>query len=121
MIGIGIDAVDVGRFRSLLERRPKLVERIFSEQERREMAGRSDPVPGLAARFAAKEAAWKALGGGLGSVGLHDVEVLRSERGAPSLRVGRAALARAEALGVTAWHVSLTHTAHLAEAVVVAR
>lgn len=121
MIGIGIDAVDVERFRNLLARRPRLLERMFSDEERSEMARRADPVPGLAARFAAKEAAWKALGGGFGSVGLHDVSVLRSERGVPSLRVERAALRRAEALGVTAWHVSLTHTATLAEAVVVAR
>ena len=121
MIGIGIDAVDLDRFRRLLERRPHIVERLFSETERSDMAGRADPVPGLAARFAAKEATWKALGGGRGAVAFTDVEVVRSRGGAPVLRVTRSAEALADRRGVTAWHVSLTHTASVAQAVVVAR
>jgi holo-[acyl-carrier protein] synthase len=121
VIGIGIDAVDLARFRQVLERRPRLVERLFSEAEREDVAGRADPVPGLAARFAAKEAAWKALGAGLGAAGFTDVEVVRSPGGAPALRVSRSARRLADQLGVTEWHVSITHTASLAQAVVVAR
>ena len=121
MIGIGIDAVELDRFRRVLERRPHLVERLFSETERQDVAGRGDPVPGLAARFAAKEAAWKCLGAGLGATGFTDVEVVRLAGGAPSLRVSRSAQRLADSLGVTEWHVSLTHTASLAQAVVVAR
>ncbi len=121
MIGLGIDAVDVERFRRVLERRPGILERVFSDAERADLARRSDPVPGLAARFCAKEAAMKALGVGLGGIALAEVEVLRSASGAPHLRTSGRAAELAERLGVTAWHVSLTHTADLAGAVVVTR
>lgn len=121
MIGVGIDAVDLDRFRRVLERRPRIVERLFSEAERRDLAGRRDPVPGLAARFAAKEAAWKALGCGLGATGFADVEVVRTATGAPALRVSRAARTLADSLGVTEWYVSMTHTDSLAQAIVIAR
>jgi len=62
VIGMGIDAVDVERFRQLLARRPNLAQRIFTDAERSFLSARTDPVPGLAARFAAKEATMKALG-----------------------------------------------------------
>ncbi len=120
MIGVGIDAVDIARFRRVLARRAGLAERLFTEAERADLAGRTDAVAGLAARFAAKEAAWKALGMGLGAAGWHDVEVLRSDGGRPRLAVHRRVALRATALGVSGWHVSLTHTATTAEAVVVA-
>ena len=117
MIGLGIDAVDVARFAMILQRRPGFEERIFTEQERSTCGGTVDR---LAARFAAKEATMKALGVGLGAFGFHDVWVEREESGRPRLRVeGRAADLAREA-GVRRWHVSLTHTAIVAEAVVVA-
>jgi len=120
VIGIGIDAVDVERFRRLLARRPQLAQRVFTDAERTFTSRRSDPVPGLAARFAAKEATMKALGTGIGGVRFSEVEVLRPDGGRPHLEVsGRAAL-RAEALGIRSWHVSLTHTDSVAAAVVVA-
>ncbi len=120
MIAVGIDAVDVERFRRLLARRPKLVQRVFTEAERSAMSTRADPVPGLAARFAAKEAAMKALGTGLGGVRFAEVEVVRGLSGAPQLAVSGLAASRAESLGVRRWHVSLTHTDSVAAAVVVA-
>ena len=120
MIGLGIDAVEVDRFRRVLERRPALAARLFTEAERAYGARFSDPVPRLAARFAAKEAAMKALGVGLGAFGFHDVEVVRAPTGAPSLRVSGAAASLAGARGVTSFRVSLTHTARTAEAVVAA-
>ena len=113
MIGIGIDAVDIQRLGEVLTRRPAMAERLFTEAERQV------PLAGLAARFAAKEAAMKALGVGIGAFGWHDVEVVRSDSGAPSLRVvGRAAALAAEQ-GVTSWKVSLTHTATAAQAIVI--
>ena len=115
--GVGVDAVDVGRFRSVLERRPSIGERLFTPGERRD--GRGD-AQRLAARFAAKEATMKALGRGLGSMGWHDVEVVREASGAPSLRRTAAAEALAERNGVARWHVSLTHTDSVAMAMVVA-
>jgi holo-[acyl-carrier protein] synthase len=123
--GIGIDAVDIDRFRRVLERRPGLRERVFTEAERDEAASRSDPAPHLAVRFAAKEAVMKALGTGIGGFPLHDVEVVREPRegrlpGPPSVRLLDRAAELAEAQGVLRWHVSLTHTEALALAVVLA-
>jgi holo-[acyl-carrier protein] synthase len=85
MIGIGLDAVDVERFRAALRRHPRLADRVFTPRERADMAGRADPVPGLAARFAAKEATMKALGVGIGSVRLAEIGVVQAPSGAPSL------------------------------------
>ena len=120
MIGVGIDAVEIGRFREVLARRPRMAERLFSSAERSLVAGRSDPVPSLAARFAAKEAAMKSLRTGIGGVDFNEIEVLSDPDGAPRLWVSGRAATRAAAAGVTSWHVSLTHTASLAAAVVVA-
>ena len=119
MIGVGIDAVDVERFRHSLARTPGLAERLFTAEERAYAAQRADPTERLAARFAAKEAVMKALGVGIGAFAFHDVEVVVTD-GAPSLVLGGAARALADGRGVRAWHLSLTHTAHLAEAVAIA-
>jgi len=117
--GIGVDAVDVGRFRTVIERRPALVDRVFTPAERAYAEHTRDPGPRLAARFAAKEAAWKALGVGIGAVDFWDVEVVHTD-GAPLLSVSGRAAALAARIGVHRWHVSLTHTDTLAVASVVA-
>jgi hypothetical protein len=70
LLGLGIDSVDIPRFAEVLERRPALAERLFTVGERRYAASLANPVPSLAARFAAKEAVMKALGVGLGAFGL---------------------------------------------------
>lgn len=115
--GVGVDAVDVARFGAALGRHPAIAGRLFTEGEIGDGAG---DVQRLAARFAAKEAAMKALGRGVGAFDWHDVEVVRLEGGAPSLRVTARAAALAGGRGVSRWHVSLTHTATLAVAMVVA-
>jgi len=120
MVGLGIDAVDVDRFRDLLARRPGLATRLFTDGERAHASRQADPAPSLAARFAAKEAVMKALGVGLGAFAWHEVEVRRADSGQPSLALSGAAAALARERGVGDWHVSLTHTAALAEAVVAA-
>ncbi len=120
MIGLGIDAVDIGRFRTVLARRPGLAERLFTPGERAYAARHADPAPSLAARFAAKEAVMKALGVGLGAFAFTDVEVGRLPSGRPTLDVHGAAAALAEQQGVGKFHVSLTHTASQASAVVAA-
>lgn len=120
MIGLGIDAVDISRFRTVLARRPGLEERLFTAGERAYAAGQADPAPSLAARFAAKEATMKALGVGIGAFRFTDVEVVRSGRGRPSLQVRGAAADLASDQGVGKWLVSLTHTSQVAEAVVAA-
>jgi holo-[acyl-carrier protein] synthase len=119
-VGVGIDAVEIPRFRRALERRRGLEERIFTAGERSYAARFSDPAPRLAARFAVKEAAMKSLGVGLGAFGFHDVEVVRSSDGAPALAVGGRAAELARSLDVTEWRVSITHTDLMAEAVVLA-
>jgi holo-[acyl-carrier protein] synthase len=118
--GIGIDLVDIERFRRSLERTPSMRTRLFTAVELDYVAPKADPVPSLAARFAAREAVMKALGVGLGAFGFHDVWVERAESGAPSLVVTAAAADLADAAGVTVWHLSLTHSDSVAAAYVIA-
>jgi holo-[acyl-carrier protein] synthase len=124
-VGIGVDAVDVPRFRRILARRPGFAARFFTDAEQAD-AGRSpDPTESLAARFAAKEAVMKALGTGLGGFALTDVEVRRGDgdgptRNAPSLVLHGGAAAAAHERGVGSLHLSLTHTTEVALAFVVA-
>jgi len=125
LAGVGIDAVDVARFRGLLARRAGLAGRLFTDAERADAAGGGDPAERLAARFAAKEAAMKALGTAIGGFSFHDVEVVRSPgegatRGAPSLVLRAGAAAVASSRGVGRLHISMTHTSHTAMAIVVA-
>ena len=125
VVGVGVDAVDVGRFRRALERRPNLGARLFTEAERDDAASGGDPAERLAARFAAKEAVMKALGSGIGSFALRDVEVVRAKgsgptSGATSIRLAAGAAELAGARRVARWHLSLTHTAQVAVAMVVA-
>lgn len=120
MIGIGVDVVEIERFRRSLERTPSMQRRLFTDDELRYATAKRDPVPSLAVRFAAREAVMKSLGLGLGAFGFHDVSVARAPSGAPSLVVaGRAAELASEA-GVAGWHVSLTHSDLVAVAYVIA-
>jgi holo-[acyl-carrier protein] synthase len=118
LIGIGLDAVEIGRFRQVLARRPNLSARLFTAAELAYGQRGADPASRLAARFAVKEAAMKALGVGLGAFAFHDVEVVGEPGGAPSLRVTGRAAALALGKGVGGWQVSITHTEDLAMAVV---
>jgi holo-[acyl-carrier protein] synthase len=111
----GIDLIEIERLERALERRPRLAGRLFTAGELTYARARRRPGRHLAARFAAKEAAIKALGGG---VGPREIEVVRSD-GAPVLRLHGAAAERARGLGV-ALGVSLTHSRTTAAAVVVA-
>lgn len=121
IVGTGMDLVAIERIRSFRERHGERgLKRLFTERELGYCLSRADPAPSLAARFAAKEAFFKAVGLGWGRGGdWCEVEVRRTERGEPSLDVrGRAAEAartrRAQRL-----HLSLTHTAEVAGAFVV--
>ena len=120
VIGIGVDAVDVPRFRATLSRTPSLRDRVFTDEELSPLADRSDQVPSLAARFAAREAVMKAMGVGLGAFDFHDVWVDRLDSGRPVLQVSGRADALARERGIGSWHLSLTHTDELAIAYVVA-
>ena len=116
VVGLGLDVVDVERFAVVMRRRPRLAQRIFTPNE---LAQCGSNAKRLAARFAAREATWKALGVGVGGVGFRDVSVRTLPSGAPVLELTGTAQRRALNAGIAHWHVSLTHTALTAAAVVV--
>ncbi|MGH9045593.1 MAG: holo-ACP synthase [Acidimicrobiales bacterium] len=123
--GIGIDVVEIERFAKVLARRPSLAMRVFTDAERAEVTQRAYPPQHLAARFAAKEALMKALAAGIGAFSLKEVEVVRAPgvagpSGPPMLALHGKAAEVADRLGVTHFHVSLTHSGPLALAVVLA-
>jgi holo-[acyl-carrier protein] synthase len=120
IIGIGVDAVDLDRFAVMLERTPSTRDRIFTIEEQNYAAKFVNPVPNLAARFAAREATMKALGVGLGAFDLHDVWIRNEASGRPVLEVEGGARVLAQEAGITEWSVSLTHSATIAIAYVVA-
>jgi holo-[acyl-carrier protein] synthase len=120
VLGVGTDLVDLERFRLVLRRTPSIVDRLFTEGEKRYADARRDPTERYGARFAAKEAVLKAMGLGLGSVGFREIEVVRAESGAPSVVLhGRAARAARER-GVAGWLLSISHTATTAHAIAMA-
>jgi holo-[acyl-carrier protein] synthase len=112
ILGVGIDVVDVARFEQTLDRTPGMRARLFTEVERQR------PLASLAARFAAKEALAKALGA---PTGLHwlDAEIVNEATGDPRFEIRGSVQARADELGVSSVHVSLSHDAGIASAVVV--
>lgn len=119
--GLGVDIVEIDRMREALARRPRLKERLFSDEERAYCDKRNKPEIHYAMRFAAKEAVLKALGTGFSGMRFRDVEVIRDERGKPVPRLsGRAAEVAAEA-GVVEMHLSLsfTHATAVASAVAI--
>ena len=120
MIGIGTDLVELDRFRIALTRTPGIVARLFTDDERAYAELRNDPTERFAARFAAKEAVLKAMGAGIGECAFREIEVVRAESGAPSLRLHGKAASLAAERGVGEWRLTLTHTASLAQAIAVA-
>ena len=119
-VGLGLDLVDIARFGAVLARRPSASRRLFTDGERAYAATLANPVPSLAARFAAKEAVMKALGVGLGAFAFVDVEIERQPSGEPVLVLAGRAAQLASERHVRSWLVSLTHTDTAAAAVVVA-
>jgi holo-[acyl-carrier protein] synthase len=119
IVGVGIDVVPVARFAEALRRTPALAARLFTPAELVTPAGESRSAESLAARFAAKEALTKALGGGGGMHWL-DAQVSTDAAGQPSLTTVGTVAERAAELGVTRWHVSLSHDGGIAAATVIA-
>ncbi|TDU76518.1 holo-ACP synthase [Streptomyces sp. KS 21] len=119
IIGVGIDVAEIDRFGEALARTPNMAGRLFVESELMLPSGERRGIASLAARFAAKEALAKALGAPGGMLWT-DAEVYVEETGQPRLRVSGTVEARALALGVKSWHISLSHDAGVASAVVIA-
>jgi holo-[acyl-carrier protein] synthase len=115
IVGIGVDIADVSRFERALGRTPSLATRLFAESER----AAEPSVQSLAGWFAAKEAVAKALGAPRG-LRWTDVVVTRDSLGKPALQVQGTVAASAAALGVTTWHLSISHDAGVCVAMVVA-
>ncbi|MFW5469188.1 holo-ACP synthase [Knoellia sp. CPCC 206435] len=113
IVGTGIDVVDIARFAETLERTPGLRTRLFTEVER------GLPMRSLAARFAAKEALAKALGAPVGLLWT-DATIERGDDGRPHVVMRGTVAGRAAELGVRTVHVSLSHDAGIASAVVIA-
>jgi holo-[acyl-carrier protein] synthase len=120
IVGLGIDVASIERIERAIARfGSRFLARLLTEEER-QMAERKqhDRAQFVAGRLAAKEASSKALGAPEG-IGWHDVAVSRDANGAPRLRFAGKALERAEVLCVTQSHLSITHDAGVAAAVVV--
>jgi holo-[acyl-carrier protein] synthase len=112
IVGLGTDLVEIARLEQSLDRTPTLRERLFTPAEA------TLPVESLAARFAAKEALAKALGAPQ-DLQWHDAEVVTTEDGRPWFEVRGSVAKRCEHLGVETVHLSLSHDAGIASAVVV--
>ena len=121
IVGIGVDVVDISRVGRVIERQTeRFVNRVFTPAEQEYCRQHRNPAPHYAARFAAKEAAFKALGTGWArGVTWLDVEVRRRSNEAPTLELHGEARRYGDTLGVRATHVSLSHSDAVAVAMVV--
>lgn len=120
MLGLGVDVVDIPRFRAVLDRRPAMAERLFSADELAYAATLANPAATLAGRFGAKEAVMKALGVGIGGVDWTDIAVVRHSTGRPEMVVQGRAAALADLRGVRRWEISISHTDTIASVTVLA-
>ena len=107
-LATGIDLLEIARLQTAIERHGEsFLRRIYTPAERDLCAGN---FASLAVRFAAKEAVTKALGTGIGAVSWHEIEILRNEKGAPTLQLYGKALELSQSLGFHSWSISLSHT-----------
>jgi holo-[acyl-carrier protein] synthase len=114
----GIDIIEIQRIQAALDRHgERFLKRVFTELEITECRGRAEA---LALRFAAKEAASKALGTGIGPISWREVETLHKWSGEPYLVLHGRAEKKAEKLGLSVWAVSLSHSRDYGIAMVVA-
>jgi holo-[acyl-carrier protein] synthase len=118
---IGIDIVDIRRFQLVVQRTPRILQRVFTEGERAYCMAKSNPYPSLAARFAAKEAVRKLHPGLSQGIRFHDVEVTVNEQGRPGVALHGAALERCKGLDITGLDLSLSHSKEQAIAAVIAK
>jgi holo-[acyl-carrier protein] synthase len=119
IVGIGVDVVEVDRIRKLLASRPGFRDRVFTSSEIVDCQNEADPTPCYAARWAAREAATKALGGVPGR-SWHDIAIRRGPEGEPHLTLSGTAQRRAEEIGASTILVSISHEKSVAAAFCVA-
>lgn len=119
ILGVGIDVCSIARVDALLDRwGDRIWERVLGEAERAALANRADRATALAGRFAAKEAAAKAMHGAVG-VGWHDLEVRGAAKRPPELVLHGAARELAHRVGVQRAHLSISHDGGVASAIVI--
>ena len=122
IVGIGIDAVDIERIERMFAKNgDRMRARLFTEGELAHLSTKASPAQHMAVRLAAKEAAYKALAGNdlARAISWRDIEVFTRPDGSPELRLSGRAAKRFAEIGGTAIHVSLTHSAATAAAVVI--
>jgi holo-[acyl-carrier protein] synthase len=119
IVGLGIDLVEVERVELVLARRPTFRHRVFTPTEVAYCERQASPAESFAARWAAREACRKSLGG-IRGMRWHDVWVERAPSGAPAVGLAGSSLERARSLGVSEVMVALTHERRMAAAVCVA-
>lgn len=113
----GIDLVEIKRFEEVLNKyTDRFIQRIYTP---REISDVNKNTASLSARFAAKEAAAKALGTGIGAISWQEIEIVRNEAHQPALVLYGNAARFGELAGITVWSVSLSHTATYAVAIVI--
>lgn len=116
--GVGVDLVRIERIQTAVARfGERFLNRCFTTGER---AACADAPARLAARFAAKEAVAKSLGTGLRGMTWREIEVVTDASGKPQVSLRGGAAARAQALGITGWEISLSHDGEYAVAFVTA-
>jgi holo-[acyl-carrier protein] synthase len=121
VLGVGVDIVDIERFTRALERTPALRQRLFGpvDTQPQDLAAQDLAGQSLAARFAAKEATLKALGGNISGFSWHDIQVTGERGQQPKLVLSGGVAKRAALAGVTSTHLSMSHDGGMAIAFVV--
>ena len=108
IIGLGVDLAEIDRVQRVFERYPRFIDRCFTDHEKEYALRFANPARRLAARFAGKEAVMKSIGTGWRRIGWTDIEITGG--GKPMVRMSGRAAMRAEMLGVTEVHITITHT-----------
>ena len=108
--GIGTDLIEIARIQRAIEKNPHFMERVYTAVEIAYCRRKKNPWQSFAARFAAKEAVSKALGTGIGPVGLAEIEIINAENGQPAVvRYGKAKQIAADR-NIQQVHISLSHS-----------
>ena len=110
IFGVGTDLVEIGRIQKAIEKNPRFLQKVYTEEEIRYCQRKKNPWQSFAARFAAKEAVSKALGTGLGKIGLTDIEVQNQSTGQPQIVLHGTAQIFAQTHGIKRVHISLSHS-----------
>lgn len=114
IFGVGTDLIEIDRIRQAIEKNPRFLEKVYTEAEISYCQRKKNPWQSFAARFAAKEAVSKAMGTGLGRIGLHDIEIVQKPSGQPQVVCHGAAEAFLLEHGLGNVHISLSHSAQFA-------